>query len=87
MLSALSERITAHAGSRHTLQAIITKVDTLGLGLDAARAQLRRIRKDVFDAAPTCLPPLVTSVQRAPYIGVENVRAAIADACGLARLP
>jgi GTP-binding protein len=85
MLSTLAERITAHGGSRHTLQAVLTKLDTVPLS--DARAVLRKARQDIFDASPVCLPPLVTSAIRHPMIGVDDVRASIVEACGLKRIP
>jgi GTP-binding protein len=81
MLESLAEKITSHGGSRHTLQAVLTKADTLPLS--EVRTALKRIRQDIFDAAPVCLPPIVTSVIKHPMLGVEDVRSSIVDACGL----
>ncbi|KAI0731088.1 P-loop containing nucleoside triphosphate hydrolase protein [Earliella scabrosa] len=69
-----------------TLQAIITKADTLR-PRDLAPA-LARIRADLFSAAPTCLPPIVTAAAAHDQLrlGVDEVRASIAEACGLGRV-
>jgi GTP-binding protein len=81
MLQSLSDKITSHGGSRHTLQAVITKVDSVPMA--ELPAQLKRMREEIFKAAPVCLPPLLTSVVQHPFIGIEEVRRNILDACGL----
>jgi GTP-binding protein len=83
MLAALSARVASHGGARHTLQAVITKIDSVPL--HDVRAAIRRIRRDVFAAAPLCLPPLVTSARDHPFVGVDELRASIIGACGVAR--
>ncbi|KAI0742015.1 P-loop containing nucleoside triphosphate hydrolase protein [Daedaleopsis nitida] len=74
MLRALDAQLQAAAGkgSGWTLQAVVTKADTWG-----------RLAADVFAHAPTCLPPLVTSVRAHPHFGVDAVRASIVEACAL----
>ena len=84
--SSQSSRSAGPAG-QWTLQAIITKADTLR-PRDLAPA-LARIRADLFSAAPTCLPPIVTAAAAAHdqlRLGVDEVRASIAEACGLGRV-
>jgi GTP-binding protein len=81
MLASLSDRISAHGGTKHTLQAVITKLDTLPL--PGAQQHIAKLKKEIFQAAPVCLPPIFTSVAKHPFLGVEELRANIMDACGL----
>jgi GTP-binding protein len=83
MLRLLDERVQAQGGASHTLQAVITKID--GVPLSNVRETIRQIRQDVFEAAPTCLPPLVTSAAKHPHFGVQELRANMIDACGLGK--
>jgi len=79
MLQSLDERVQASAGLKFTLQAIITKSDTIpGRSFASFIAQMR---KDIAEAAPTCLDPIITSTAKSPYIGIDAVRNAIAQAC------
>jgi len=79
MLQSLDERVQASAGLKFTLQAVITKVDTIS---DRKLASsIAQMRKDITEAAPTCLDPIVTSTVRYPYIGINAVRNAIMQAC------
>ncbi|KAH9939157.1 P-loop containing nucleoside triphosphate hydrolase protein [Amylocystis lapponica] len=81
MLQRLDTQCQASGGSHFTLQAVITKADAL-VARDA-RAAIQDIQRDIFEAAPTCLPAIVTMALKFPYFGIEEVRESIADACGL----
>jgi len=79
MLQSLDERVQASAGLKFTLQAIITKADTIpDQKLTSSIAQMM---KDIAEAAPTCLNPIVTSTAKYPYVGIDAVRDAIMQAC------
>lgn len=80
MLRSLDEQIQSNKGNRFTLQAILTKVDALD---SDSVALVKRTQKDIFEAAPTCLPALLTSSTRRPPFGIDEVRRNIAEACGL----
>jgi GTP-binding protein len=68
-------------GSRFTLQAVITKADTIPIG--NAWKTISKMRTRVTQVAPTCLPAIVTSANMKPLFGIEEVRKSIAEACGL----
>ncbi len=79
MLQHLDDKVQSGA-ARWTLQAIITKADLVSHhNLDAA---VEGINRAIFENAPTCLPPIVTSYG----LGVNDVRRSIVEACGLAPL-
>ena len=79
MLQSLDERVQASAGLKFTLQAVITKVDTI---LDRELTNsIARMRGEIAEAAPTCLEPIITSTAKYPYIGINAVRDAIMQAC------
>ena len=79
MLQSLDERVQASVGLKFTLQAVITKADTIpDQKLTSSIAQMR---KDISEAAPTCLDPIITSTAKYPYIGIDAVRSAIMQAC------
>ena len=79
MLQSLDERVQASAGLKFTLQAIITKADTIpDRKLASSIAQMK---KDIAEAAQTCLDPIITSTAKYPYTGIDAVRKAIAQAC------
>ncbi|KAL6306249.1 P-loop containing nucleoside triphosphate hydrolase protein, partial [Sparassis latifolia] len=82
MLESLHSRCLASAGLNFTLQAIITKVDALSVAELAS--QIQKMQKEIFEAAPTCLPPIVTTAIKEPRIGIDEVRKSIIEACGLA---
>ena len=63
-----------------TLQSVITKADTVPV--DELQTRLAQMKKDIWAAAPLCLPPLVTSSEMSPPFGIEDVRQNIASACG-----
>ncbi|KIM44777.1 hypothetical protein M413DRAFT_442740 [Hebeloma cylindrosporum] len=82
MLSMLSESlVTARGVQPFTLQAIITKADTVPV--DQLEPVIAKIREDIWAAAPLCLPPIVTSTEMSPPFGVDLVRHNIANACSL----
>lgn len=78
MLANLSDKLLNSEGKQpFTLQAIITKVDSIPSGKEADT--IRKLRKDIFKAAPLCMMPLLTSVTM-PF-GVDAVRENLMDAC------
>lgn len=79
MLQSLDESVQASAGLKFTLQAIITKADTIPSRSFAS--VIAQMKKDIAEAAPTCLDPIITSTLKSPYIGIDAVRNAIAQAC------
>lgn len=79
MLQDLDEHIQSGRAS-WTMQAIITKAD-----LGTSDAAIQSINRSVFENAPTCLPPIVTSSLKSNGLGVGDVRKSIAEACSLAR--
>ena len=83
MLRSLDDQCQASGGVNWTLQAIVTKMDALRPGETVET--VKRIMKDIFEVAPTCLPPILTSARSSPHIGVEDVRQSIQEACGLGR--
>lgn len=84
MLSDLSERCMSSGGTRWTLQAVITKIDELPLS--EVKSTLHDMQKDIFEAAPACLPPVVTAAAKHPRLGIDIMRASIVDACGIGRI-
>lgn len=83
MLQSLDAHCQSSGGLRWTLQAIITKVDTLRSS--ELQNTIKDIQRDIFETAPTCLPPILTSAHQQPHFGVDAMRASIAEACGLAK--
>ncbi|KAF9219948.1 P-loop containing nucleoside triphosphate hydrolase protein [Gyrodon lividus] len=81
MLAELDAQVQSSGGTRFTLQAIITKADQLR---DNGREQVECMNKAIFQAAPTCLPPIITACPpRGLPFGIELVRKSITDSCGL----
>jgi len=82
MLQSLDERCQESLadGRAFTLQGIITKADKQPLV-----GAIKKIQQDIFDAAPSCLPAIVTTAQGSPFFGVEEVRKSIVDACGIGK--
>jgi GTP-binding protein len=80
MLRDLDAKI--QSGSRWTLQAVITKADLVPLR-DTA---ISRIKRTIFEQAPTCLPPIVTASLKSTStsLGVNDLRLSIMEACALA---
>ena len=64
-----------------TLQAVITKADTIPPG--SAAEVIGKMRTQIVQAAPTCLPAILTSASMKPPFGIEEVRKSIAEACSL----
>ncbi|KXN83964.1 putative GTP-binding protein EngB [Leucoagaricus sp. SymC.cos] len=82
MLEHLSRFLLTPRGTQPwTLQSIITKVDTIPA--DKIVAVITKIRKEIHRAAPLCLPPIVTSTEMKPPIGIDQVQDNIIDACGI----
>ncbi|CCM02610.1 uncharacterized protein FIBRA_04713 [Fibroporia radiculosa] len=82
MLQSLDEQCQSSAGTKFTLQAVITKADSLLQSRNAGNT-VQDLQKAIFEAAPTCLPAIVTTALKHPHFGIEEVRRSIADACGL----
>ena len=84
MLSHLNQQCEAAlAKNRHiTLQAVFTKCDLLGAN---AQKRLQQMQQEIFEAAPLCLPGIVTATSNT-QVGIEKVRQSIAEACGLGRV-
>lgn len=85
MLRSLNDRCLASAGSRFTLQAVITKADTIPI--EQVDKIIPMMRKQIFEAAPTCLPPVISSVRMKPQFGIEEMRKSIVEACELGFKP
>ena len=66
-----------------TLQAIITKTDTIR---SDAPAHIEQLKQGVFEAAPLCLPPIVTAATKGRFFGRDDVRWNMIEACGLGRI-
>ncbi|TFY69291.1 hypothetical protein EVJ58_g493 [Rhodofomes roseus] len=82
MLQSLDAQCQASAGTRFTLQAIITKADGL-LRSSNGRGAIKDIQRDIFEAAPTCLPAIVTAALEESRLGIDDLQQSIAEACGL----
>ncbi|KAG5642159.1 hypothetical protein DXG03_003543 [Asterophora parasitica] len=82
MLEHISSKLLSKRGTQpFTLQAVITKADSIPG--DKISETITKLRKDIWEAAPLCLPPIVTSATMSPPFGIDEVRQNIADACGL----
>lgn len=81
MLVELDTQVQKFGGTKFTLQAIITKADQLG---DSGREHVDQMKNAIFQAAPTCLPPIITACpQNGSKFGIELVRKSITDCCGV----
>ncbi|KAJ6621474.1 P-loop containing nucleoside triphosphate hydrolase protein [Mycena sp. CBHHK59/15] len=82
MLAHLSDTLFRQDGTQpYTLQAVITKADCIPS--QAMGTVIPQIQKQIWEAAPLCLPPIITSATMRPMFGIEQVRANIREACGL----
>ena len=83
MLTHLSKKLVTLRGPQpFTLQAIITKADLVPT--ESLQMHISYIQKDIWECAPLCLPPIVTScARRSPHFQIDLVRKNIADVCGL----
>jgi len=77
MLGSLYERCKGTL----TLQAVVTKVDTIPLGTSVE--VVGKMRDQIRKAAPTCLPVILTSAKMSPPYGIADLRKSIAEACGI----
>lgn len=85
MLTHLSSLLITPRGTQPwTLQSIITKTDTIPV--NDVPMVIQKLRKDIHDAAPLCLPPILTSTEMKPPFGIDEVRKSIVDVCGLHRI-
>ncbi|KAJ7498091.1 P-loop containing nucleoside triphosphate hydrolase protein, partial [Mycena galericulata] len=82
MLTHLSGTLVTPEGTQpYTLQSVITKADCIP---DQSLGQvIPKIQKQIWETAPLCLPPIITSAAMRPMYGIDAVRANIAEACGL----
>ena len=84
MLADLGGRCMASGGTLFTLQAVITKIDAIPL--TDVKSRLQTMQKEIFEAAPACLPPVITAAAKHPRLGIEELRASIVEACGIGRI-
>ncbi|KAF9018277.1 P-loop containing nucleoside triphosphate hydrolase protein [Hymenopellis radicata] len=49
--------------------------------LKGAQSMVESLRKQIWEAAPLCLPPIVTSAKMVPPFGIEELRTNIVEAC------
>jgi GTP-binding protein len=77
MLESLNERCKGSL----SLQAIITKVDAIP-SADVSKV-IAKMRTQITEAAPMCLPAILTSANMRPSFGIEEVRKSIVEACDL----
>jgi GTP-binding protein len=80
MLQSLNDRCLAPAGSAFTLQAVITKADAITP--EQVEHVIPKMRGQIFEVAPTRLPPIITSALMRPQFGIEETRRSIMEACG-----
>lgn len=80
MLQHLDDKVQS-GGAKWTLQAIITKADLVSR--HNQEAAIEGIKRAIFENAPTCLPPIVTSSLKSNGLGVNDVRRSIVEACGV----
>lgn len=84
MLTHLSSLMFTPRGTQPwTLQSVITKADTIPL--DDIPTVINKLRKEIYDVAPLCLRPIVTSTEMKPPFGIDQLRENIIDACGLSK--
>jgi GTP-binding protein len=85
MLARLSDLLFTGRGTQPwTIQSVITKADTIPSS--DMRTAIASIRKQIQEAAPMCLPPIITSIEMNPAFGIDQVRENIVDACGIGRV-
>lgn len=80
MLQHLDEKCQG-SESNLTLQAVITKADTVPSKDLSSR--ISKMRQQINEASMNCLPPIITSSNTSPPFGIEEVRKSIVEACGL----
>ena len=80
MLSSLDHPYQKGGGIGFSLQAVITKVDAIPLS--TAQTRIQKMKEQITLAAPTCLPPILTST-RDIHVGIEELRHSISDACAI----
>ena len=83
MLSSLNEKCQGSGARNLTMQAIITKADTLS---SDSVENVKKMQADVFKVAPLCLPGIVTIASKQPFFGIGDVRRSIVEACGIGRV-
>ena len=66
-----------------TLQAILTKADLLS---GSSRQDIQKLQREIFEAAPLCLPAIITASSKTFEHGVPEVRRSILEACGIGRI-
>ena len=45
--------------------------------------QLRQMQQDIFEAAPTCLPGILTAATKSITFGIDDIRRNMMEACGI----
>ena len=85
MLEALNTQCEASLQTNRpiTMQAIITKSDSI---MADAPNKLQQIRQALFEAAPLCLPPIVSAALKQYFHGKDEIRRSIVEACGLGHI-
>lgn len=83
MLQDLNEKLQAKPESRVTLQAILTKIDSLPRQFQASK--ITEIQAQIFAIAPLCLPGILTAAAKEPRIGIDDLRRSIGEACAVFR--
>ena len=68
-----------------TLQAVLTKADILMKSAKNPRNDISKMQQEIFEAAPLCLPPILTASSKVLQLGWSEVRQSIVDACGVGR--
>ncbi|TFK68746.1 P-loop containing nucleoside triphosphate hydrolase protein [Pluteus cervinus] len=80
MLQHLSSFLISDRGQQpFTLQSVITKADTVPP--EKVDEVISSMRKQIWEAAPLCLPPVITSAAMSPPFGIDKIRQNIADVC------
>lgn len=66
-----------------TLQAVLTKADLLP---SSPKEEIQKLQREIFEAAPLCLPAIITASSKKLEYGVPEVRRSILEACGIGRV-
>lgn len=84
MLRTLNEQCQAFSAAKFTLQAVITKADAVPV--EQVATVIPKMRQQIFEAAPFCLPPIITSATMQPRFGIDEMRKSIVEASGIGRI-
>ena len=66
-----------------TLQAVLTKADLL---TGSSNQNIQQLQRNIFEAAPLCLPAIITASSKRIEHGIPEVRRSILEACGIGRV-